>query len=671
MRRSTKLILAGGINFMFLSAISLGTNEISPSAQAFQPSPPRLVVASPQAGDNWPIGTRQLIRWATKDVPAVTGQPSDVKVKVELVGQAGAQELMLDDGNLDLTNELGGQIVVLRLTPPSYPATLQTIRLLIPTIMGRSDQQHPITVYYAAEPTGRGSPPDVQQFSTLNQIALSSGSFVDIPIQNGPSVAMPGDFYVGFEIDAPTSGFAFPVDKNSGGRTFIADKNGATFQNANFHDQNMQLVSGNLMIRAIVNVPETTTAISPLGGVDNTGEFCWRVAVSQTPGSMMGSNRQAHIRVSTLPDEQVVGRSDQFTIADALQTITVTTPVSGQTWRMEDNQVIKWDYQNLVGKVRIELLGFTDTQSNPDIAILLYDDVDIVPKQKAWHVRVPRQGIYKVKISSTLDLNIFDESDFFIILNHTDITASPAQDADGLLPSDATGSMAEPAPSACASCGTAPQQAVQASSWIKVVTPNGGEVLHPGDRLNIFWSLSNLTGPVCISLLDLSKPPNDSGFSRMIGQADAATMQYFWIVPFVLGDQLKILVSTDSNVCKTGVGQPGIIADVSDGVFTIGTSASQGKITLLMPDGGETFKVGSQTHILWISQGSDIGDLVRIDISFNGGVSYQLWRDNVTNNGDYLFGINFDPSDRVRIRIVSKRNPFISDVSNCSFRIVR
>ena len=145
----------------------------------------------------------------------------------------------------------------------------------------------------------------------------------------------------------------------------------------------------------------------------------------------------------------------------------------------------------------------------------------------------------------------------------------------------------------------------------------------------------------------------------------SADRDFEQVAPFRLSQGLKIGVISESDP-STG--------DVSDGVFTIGIPG-QGRIRILMPDGGEEFQVGQETHIMWASEGNNVGSTVRLDISFDGGKSYQLLCNkaectDAINNGDYRFGINFPPSDNVKIRVTSKSNTAISDVSNCSFRIV-
>lgn len=654
-----------GIILIIFCAFSFKADAVSLSASATQQQLPTIVVGSPQSGDDWPISTSQVIRWA-RNFSVAQGNPSDVKVTVELLGEAGSQELLLDDGSADLTPELGDKIVVLRLTPPSYPATLEAIRVLVPTIMGQSDREKQITLYYFADDQGRNSPPPVRQFLTQSARVRSTGSFMDIPIPSGPTL-IAGDFYVGYEIEAPAGGFTFPVDRNNTQRrTFIADRGGDEFQDAMFPDASGVLVQGNLMVRTRVNVSATRIALSPAGGVDNGGEFCWRVKLSEGQEPMLGSERRtARVRVAALinGEEVAVGQSDQFTISRALQSIRVTSPSAGEIWRDQEERIIRWTYERLVGGVRIELLHFIDSDSEPDEVVCLFDGEPVTAGQRSWEVGQRTPGFYKIRVSSSLDSRIFDDSDLFVILERADKAAGESLTWEDWAPLAPSSLPIESLPSPCTTCGGTNYPLAQTSPSIQVVTPNGGEVFEPGDRVKVTWGSQGITERVRIVLYDLSRNAASPEVVPQFTTDNTGSAE--WIVPFRLSDAVKIGVLSEANPS---------VGDVSDGVFTIGIPG-QGRLRILMPDGGEEFEVGTETRLVWNSEGNDVGDRVRIDISFDGGISYQLLCNDVrctdaSNNGEFRLGLNFPPSDRVRLRLVSKSRPWISDVTNCSFRII-
>ncbi|MBI3948856.1 MAG: hypothetical protein HY314_00130 [Acidobacteria bacterium] len=676
MERSMVLIDACGIILTFFFGVNFGGHTIPLAASTPQQPPelPKIIVGSPQAGEDWPTGTSQSIRWA-KNFSTTQGLLSDAKVKVELVGEAGSQELLLDDGRADATPELDNKIIVLRLTPPSYPATLEAIRILVPTIQGQSDRERTIKLYYVADEQGRGSPPDVAQFPQPPPTATvrSTGSFMDIPIRNGPSLRS-GDFYIGYEIEAPAGGFTYPIDRsNTQRRSFIADSGGDKFTEAEFPDPNQPggRFRGNLMVRARVNVSATRIPLSPIEGVDNTGEFCWRVKLGEGQEPMTGSERRsAKVRVSAVlnGEEVASGTSDQFTISRALQTLTVASPSSGEIWRHKEERLIKWTSERMIGDVRIELLHFIDFDNIPDEVFCLFDGEDVSKGGRLWEVGPYTPGFYKIKISSSLDSRIFDESDLFVILERLGVTANAETTWEDWAPfAPATGEV-ESSSLPCTSCRGASNQTAQSSS-IQVVTPNGGEVFLPGDRVKITWGSQGVQGNVRIVLYDLSKNVSNPEVINLFEQSNTGSAD--WITPFRLSDALKIGILSVQN--------PNV-ADVSDGVFAIGIPG-QGRIRILMPSGGEEFQIGSETHIMWVSEGNDVGATVRVDISFDGGISWQRLCfpsipncRGITNNGDFRWGIDFPnmslPQNNVKLRIVSETKPWISDVTSCSFRII-
>lgn len=623
----------------------------------------RIIIGAPLSGDDWPIGTAQSIRWATNFSPS-HGSLSDVRITVELLGEAGSQELLLDDGEQDLSFDQGDRIVVLRITPPSYPATLEAIRVLVPAITGQPERERDITLYYFADEQGSGSPPSPQRFLTQPARVRTSGSFTEIRVEQTPLPTLrQGDFYIGYLIEAPTGGFVYPIDRDTTQRrTFIADRGGDQFRDAVFPDPSGFQVSGNLMVRARVNVSATRIPLTPPGGVPNTGEFCWKVRLSEGQEPMMGSERRpARIKVSATINGVEVATSNevQFSISRALQSIRVTSPSSGEIWRDQEERIIRWEAERLVGDVRIELLRFTDSATQPSEVFCLFDGEDVLAKQRSWQVGRRTPGFYKIRVSSSLDARIFDDSDFFVI----DQRAKRSLTWEDWAPFMPQGGEPAMLASSAGTCGIHFVPDASGAS-LQIVAPNGGEVFRPGDRVNIVWGSQRIRAgsKLRIVLFDYTKTPvvQETLFS---GVENTGLM--VWTVPFRLSEAVKVGVMSEYN--------PNI-ADVSDGTFSIGIP-NQGRIRILMPDGGEEFEVGQETRLVWISEGNDVGSQVRIDISFDNGISWRVLCNEVrctqaANNGDFRLGLNFPPSDCVKVRVVSRSRPQISDTSNCSFRIV-
>lgn len=162
------------------------------------------------------------------------------------------QELKTDDGRPDGTSVLeDGLLVVNRLTPPSYPVVLKTIRVYFVEF-----QDEPVptgeTVRLVAflDPSGAGRPPQNLSFLVDERVKVPrTGEFVDFPV-SGPTV-LSGDLYVGYQAPSPARGVGFAADTTGEPqrRGYFSRDGGATFLGP------LQFGDGaevNVLIRAVV-----------------------------------------------------------------------------------------------------------------------------------------------------------------------------------------------------------------------------------------------------------------------------------------------------------------------------------------------------------------------------------------------------------------------------------
>ncbi|MGB8319414.1 MAG: LamG-like jellyroll fold domain-containing protein, partial [Ignavibacteriaceae bacterium] len=116
--------------------------------------------------------------------------------------------------------------------------------------------------------------------------------------------------------------------------------------------------------------------------------------------------------------------------------------------------------------------------------------------------------------------------------------------------------------------------------------PNGGENWQAGTSHDITWSGFN-SGNIKIEYCDnyLGSKTQWKTVTTIISQK---IFSYSWAVP-----------NTPSANCKVRINN-GLATDESDNVFTI-SSVSQSKITVISPNGGESWEVGSTQSITWES----------------------------------------------------------------------
>jgi uncharacterized protein (TIGR03437 family) len=168
-------------------------------------------------------------------------------------------ELKVDDGSVEGGIRNDGLLVVNRLTPTNYPATLQSIRVQFRTFQGQPDPTGaPIMVVLFTDPSGSGQPPSGAPITRLNSTVpgTSSTSFFEFQLTNGPTINS-GDFYVGFSAPTPNQGVGFPLDTNgqAQNRSFLSLNNGGTFSPI---APPPGTTSANAVIRAVVSSSEVS-----------------------------------------------------------------------------------------------------------------------------------------------------------------------------------------------------------------------------------------------------------------------------------------------------------------------------------------------------------------------------------------------------------------------------
>jgi V8-like Glu-specific endopeptidase len=89
--------------------------------------------------------------------------------------------------------------------------------------------------------------------------------------------------------------------------------------------------------------------------------------------------------------------------------------------------------------------------------------------------------------------------------------------------------------------------------------------------------------------------------------------------------------------------------------------------TVTVPNGGEIWYEGNTGTINWGSLGG--GDYVSIELSRNGGASYEVLEYVTDNDGSYTWTVTGPPSENCLVRITPTSYPGSGDVSDASFSI--
>jgi len=348
-------------------------------------------------------------------------------------------------------------------------------------------------------------------------------------------------------------------------------------------------------------------------GTGGVGSCPWVIPADQASGS------DYQIKVTSTITATVMDTSNSnFSVSAAPASISVTSPNSGESWDAGSTHSITWTYTGDPGAtVKIELL------KGGSVAREIASSTTIGTGSAGsflWTIPADQASgnDYRIKIASTTTGTAADTSDSYFTIS------------------------------------------VPAS--VTVTSPNGGETCYAGSIQPLAWTYTGSPGDtVKILLVKGGKTVRTIAKSASIGQNGMGSRT--WKVPANQepGDDYKIkIVSTSNSACT----------DVSDRVFSI---KAPGPLTLVAPNGGETWQVGSKYTIRWIST-VDIGWTVKLELLEGEQVVKTIVKSMAANsfgNGaltwkvpkDMMYGSNY------RIRVTSNANTSYTDLSDKTFTI--
>ncbi len=183
---------------------------------------------------------------------------------------------------------------------------------------------------------------------------------------------------------------------------------------------------------------------------------------------------------------------------------------------------------------------------------------------------------------------------------------------------------------------------------ISVTTPNGSESWLVGSTQDITWTSSNVSNVK----IEYS---TDSGVSWItIIDSTSSSGNYSWTIPNTPSNNCKVKISDVTNLS---------IYDESDSVFSI----IQPSVTVISPNGGEGWQIGTVQNIIWSSSSVDN---VKIEYTTNNGSSWNTIIGSTLSDGTYEWTIPNTPSEQCKVKISDTANPDIFDESNSTFSII-
>ncbi len=185
---------------------------------------------------------------------------------------------------------------------------------------------------------------------------------------------------------------------------------------------------------------------------------------------------------------------------------------------------------------------------------------------------------------------------------------------------------------------------------LTVTAPNGGEKWTVNSTRNITWTYSDYSGNVKLEY------STDAGTSwTTIVASTSNTGSYAWRIP-----------NTPSTTCRVRISSAasGIPSDISDADFEIEPETEA--ITLISPNGGETWIVNTQRQITWSA--TSVITNVRLWYSLNGGAN---WTEitTVSNTGSYTWTVPAQTSTMAKIKVEDALDGLPSDQGDGVFTI--
>lgn len=180
-----------------------------------------------------------------------------------------------------------------------------------------------------------------------------------------------------------------------------------------------------------------------------------------------------------------------------------------------------------------------------------------------------------------------------------------------------------------------------------IVLPNGGETWTIGSIRRMEW-LSALAGNVRVQL---SRDAGATWTTLFASLLDDGAHKWTVTGPATSRARIRVCSVASPSIC-----------DASNANFVI----TRGTVKLGIPNGGETWPIGSIRRIEWTST---VAGNVRIDLSRDGGGSWTTLFPDLLNDGAHNWTVTGPATSQARVRACTVVTPRICDGSNTSFTI--
>jgi hypothetical protein len=187
---------------------------------------------------------------------------------------------------------------------------------------------------------------------------------------------------------------------------------------------------------------------------------------------------------------------------------------------------------------------------------------------------------------------------------------------------------------------------------LKLTSPNGKEEWVVASKQPIAWTKIGSIDRVSLSY---STDGGKTYPNMVVRNVSSPRGNFTWVIPDSISNNCRVKITDDLDQS---------VFDSSDSDFKI-----KGTLTLISPNGGQSWPVASTQYITWKMIGS-ISD-VRLDYSINGGETFDKAITSATLANTLQFGwqVPDDVTLRARVRISDVNDSTVRDSSDLNFAI--
>ncbi len=577
-----------------------------------------IVIDSPVGGENWGIGTVHPILWTA------TGVTGNVQVQINRTYPTGTWTTLYNNVPYD---------TVINWTVTGAATTTARIRVRTTT------------------------PPQV-----------TGTSAADFAISVVPTLAL----------TAPDGGESWQIGSSYG---------------ITWTSQNL---TGNVALDLNRNYPSGTWE-TLFADIANSGSQSWTVSGAAT------TNARIRIRSTTVTTLADTSNANFSLVTVAPPSIVITSPNGGENWQTGSAHNITWNVTNVPGNVTVQLNRAFPTGTWET----LFADVANSGSQ-SWTVSGTGSTASRIRIYSTTNPNYADTSNanFTISVPTGIVLSSPVGGENWVVGTShtitwttngvtipgvsiavnrdwptgtwttltagvvnngtytwtVTGPGSTTARIRVTSLGSTQTYSdsshanftIFQPSGLTVSAPNGGENWQVGSVHNITWARTNAPGAVAIQLMR-NYP---TGTWESIIDSCANDTSYAWTV--------TAPGSTTARVRVYPLTTPAY-ADTSNANFTITVPQS---ITVVAPNGGENWVIGTQHYVTWSWTGTINTVAIEAKLNYPNG-NWQQVANNINNTGSYLWTVAGTASNAVRLRVRTPGGGAVGDTCDANFSLIQ